>query len=334
MKSPPPPKTSSLEDDELVKEEAIDVSKTKPISNDLEDISLENNQIVNIKESKNSSPRKRLWYPKGSIIETIVYADSDHAGDYVDCKSTSGVCTFMGCCLTSWFLKKQTALAISTTEAEYVSAEKACQQAIWMKQALVDYGIRLDDIPIMCDNKGAIDLISEERQDDPEQLRGIMICKRICTSLPIFQRSSNKPTNNNLELLQTPGIWPLCQRMQEAKRVKDYSYHKEKMMMCKQAKQGVQLQAEQANWLEDTDEEINEQELEAHYSYMAKIQEVSPEESNFTGQPLEQVQNHDESNVFANERRHSEQPESINDTYILEKDDSNVTPDSSNICNK
>ncbi|GJZ61696.1 hypothetical protein Tco_0617833 [Tanacetum coccineum] len=99
-----------------------------------------------------------LWYPKGSGIETIVYADSDHAGDYMDCKSTSGVCTFMGCCLTSWFPKKQTALAISTTEAEYVSVRKACQQALWMKQALIDYDVRLDDIPIMCDNKGAIDL--------------------------------------------------------------------------------------------------------------------------------------------------------------------------------
>ncbi|GJS68334.1 retrovirus-related pol polyprotein from transposon TNT 1-94 [Tanacetum coccineum] len=99
-----------------------------------------------------------LWYPKGSGIEIIVYADSDHAGDYVDRKSTSGVCTFMGCCLTSWFSKKQTALAISTTKAEYVSAGKACQQALWMKQALVDYGVRLDDILIMCDNKGAIDL--------------------------------------------------------------------------------------------------------------------------------------------------------------------------------
>nr|GEW03199.1 retrovirus-related Pol polyprotein from transposon TNT 1-94 [Tanacetum cinerariifolium] len=39
-------------------------------------------------------------------------------------------------------IEKQTALAISTTETEYVSAEKACQQALWMKQALVDYGIR------------------------------------------------------------------------------------------------------------------------------------------------------------------------------------------------
>ncbi|GJR43779.1 retrovirus-related pol polyprotein from transposon TNT 1-94 [Tanacetum coccineum] len=79
-------------------------------------------------------------------------------GDYVDRKSTSGICTFVGCCLTSWFSKKQTALAISTTEAEYVSAEKACQQALWMKQALIDYDVRLDDVPIMCDNKGAIDL--------------------------------------------------------------------------------------------------------------------------------------------------------------------------------
>ncbi|GJU53468.1 retrovirus-related pol polyprotein from transposon TNT 1-94 [Tanacetum coccineum] len=85
-----------------------------------------------------------LWYPKGTDIETIVYADSDHAGDYVDRKSTSGICTFVGCCLTSWFSKKQTALAISTTEAEYVSARKACQQALWMKQALIDYDVRLD----------------------------------------------------------------------------------------------------------------------------------------------------------------------------------------------
>nr|GEU93433.1 retrovirus-related Pol polyprotein from transposon TNT 1-94 [Tanacetum cinerariifolium] len=72
----------------------------------------------------------RLWYPKGTDIETVVYVDSDHAKDYVDRKSTSGICTFVGCCLTSWFSKKQTALAISTAEAKYVSAGKACQQAL------------------------------------------------------------------------------------------------------------------------------------------------------------------------------------------------------------
>ncbi|GJV23710.1 retrovirus-related pol polyprotein from transposon TNT 1-94 [Tanacetum coccineum] len=73
----------------------------------------------------------RLWYPKGTGIEIVVYADSDHTGDYVDRKST---------------------------RAEYVSARKACQQALWMKQALIDYDVRLDNVPIMCDNKGAIDL--------------------------------------------------------------------------------------------------------------------------------------------------------------------------------
>nr|GEV60724.1 ribonuclease H-like domain-containing protein [Tanacetum cinerariifolium] len=61
-----------------------------------------------------------LWYLKGTDIETVVYTDSDHAGDYVDRKSTSGICTFIRCCSTSWFSKKQTALAISTTEAEYL----------------------------------------------------------------------------------------------------------------------------------------------------------------------------------------------------------------------
>ncbi|GKF44448.1 hypothetical protein Tco_0131000, partial [Tanacetum coccineum] len=77
-------------------------------------------------------------------------------------------------------------------------------------------------------------------------------------------------------------------------------------MMCKQAEQGVPLQAEQADWLADTDKEIDEQEFEAHYSFMAKIQEVLPKESSSTEQPLEQVQNNDENNVFANERQHSE----------------------------
>ncbi|GJT16410.1 retrovirus-related pol polyprotein from transposon TNT 1-94 [Tanacetum coccineum] len=101
-----------------------------------------------------------LWYPKGTGIETVVYADSDHAGDYVDRKSTSGICTFVGCCLTSWFSKKQTALAISTTEAEYVSAEKACQQAPRDVTSSHDYDVRTrrHQPHSICGQKGAIDL--------------------------------------------------------------------------------------------------------------------------------------------------------------------------------
>ncbi|GJS71947.1 hypothetical protein Tco_0704788 [Tanacetum coccineum] len=119
---------------------------------------------------------------------------------------------------------------------------------------------------------------------------------------------------------------------QETKRVKDYTYHKEKMLLCKQAEKRVPLQAEQADWLEDTDKEINEQELEAHYSYMEKIQEVPTADSGTDIEPLKQVHNDAEYNVFVNERQHSEQPESTSNTCLVEKDDSNVTLDSPNMC--
>ncbi|GKD79256.1 hypothetical protein Tco_1341877 [Tanacetum coccineum] len=47
-------------------------------------------------------------------------------------------------------------------------------------------------------------------------------------------------------------------------------------IQCFNSEKGVPLQADQADWLEDTDEEIDKQELEADYSFMAKIQEVLP----------------------------------------------------------
>nr|GFC41358.1 hypothetical protein [Tanacetum cinerariifolium] len=72
----------------------------------------------------------------------------------------------------------------------------------------------------------------------------------------------------------------------KTKRVKDLAYHKEKMLLCKQAEQGVPLQAEQYDWLAEIDEEVDEQELEAHYSYMAKIQEVPTAGSGTDSEPV------------------------------------------------
>ncbi|GJU98955.1 hypothetical protein Tco_1328226 [Tanacetum coccineum] len=114
--------------------------------------------------------------------------------------------------------------------------------------------------------------------------------------------------------------------------------HLEKIMMCKQKEKGVPLRAEQSDWLQDTDDEPDEQELEAHYMYMAKIQEVPLVIDDNSGptydtEPLEQVQTDNEYNVFAKDRQHSEQPESINDTYMMKMVDSNVIPDHSYMCN-
>nr|GEX00957.1 hypothetical protein [Tanacetum cinerariifolium] len=75
----------------------------------------------------------------------------------------------------------------------------------------------------------------------------------------------------------------------EKVRSQDSAYHKEKMLLCKQAEQGVPLQAEQYAWLADTDEEVDEQELEAHYSYMAKIQEVPTADSGTDSEPVAQL---------------------------------------------
>nr|GEZ97401.1 hypothetical protein [Tanacetum cinerariifolium] len=116
------------------------------------------------------------------------------------------------------------------------------------------------------------------------------------------------------------------------KRVKDSAYHKEKMLMCKQAEQGVLLQAEKYDWLEDTDEEIDEQELEAHYSYMEKIQEVPTTNTSTDSKLLEHVQNDTGYNVFANDLQHSEQSESSSNTCLVETDDSNVIHDSPDMC--
>nr|GEX96397.1 copia protein [Tanacetum cinerariifolium] len=99
-----------------------------------------------------------LWYPKGSGVETIVYADSDHARDYVDRKSTIGICTLIGCCLTSWFSKKKTALAISTTEAEYTSSVGTDLDCSLRTDLVSSLGTYLD-------NSSGTDLVSSLRTD-------------------------------------------------------------------------------------------------------------------------------------------------------------------------
>nr|GEY54287.1 retrovirus-related Pol polyprotein from transposon TNT 1-94 [Tanacetum cinerariifolium] len=65
----------------------------------------------------------------------------------------------------------------------------------------------------------------------------------------------------------------VARECQKPKRAKDAAYHKEKMLLCKQEEAGFQLNAKQADWRDDTDDEPEDQELEAHYMYMAQIQE-------------------------------------------------------------
>ncbi|GKE71078.1 hypothetical protein Tco_1529150, partial [Tanacetum coccineum] len=63
-----------------------------------------------------------------SPFELEAYSDSDYEGARLDRKSTSGGCQFLGKRLISWQYKKQTIVANSTTEAEYVTAANCCGQ--------------------------------------------------------------------------------------------------------------------------------------------------------------------------------------------------------------
>ncbi|GJW62985.1 retrovirus-related pol polyprotein from transposon TNT 1-94 [Tanacetum coccineum] len=75
-------------------------------------------------------PKLGLWYPKDSPFDLVAYTDSDYAGASLDIKSTTGGCQFLGCRLISWQCKKQTVVANSTTEAEYVAASSCCGQVL------------------------------------------------------------------------------------------------------------------------------------------------------------------------------------------------------------
>ena len=103
-----------------------------------------------------ATPCFGLWYPKGSTFDLVGYSDSDYAGCKVDRKSTSGTCQFLGRSLVSWNSKKQTSVALSTAEAEYVAAGQCCAQLLWMRQTLRDFGYNLSKVPLLCDNESAI----------------------------------------------------------------------------------------------------------------------------------------------------------------------------------
>ena len=66
------------------------------------------------------------------------YVDSDWAGSAIDMKSTLGCCFSMGSSVISWFSKKQSCVALSTVEAEYVAACSASCEAVWLQKLLSD----------------------------------------------------------------------------------------------------------------------------------------------------------------------------------------------------
>ena len=102
------------------------------------------------------TPELGLWYSSASSLSLRGFSDADFAGCRLDRKSTSGTCQFLGSSLVSWSSRKQSSVAQSTTEAEYVAAASCCSQLLWMISTLRDFGLSFSRVPLLCDSTSAI----------------------------------------------------------------------------------------------------------------------------------------------------------------------------------
>jgi hypothetical protein len=100
-----------------------------------------------------------LRYASDREISLQGFTDSDWAGSVADQKSTSGCCFSMGSTMISWFSRKQTSVALSTTEAEYIAACSASNEAVWLRKLLAGlFDLELEATCIWCDNQSCVKL--------------------------------------------------------------------------------------------------------------------------------------------------------------------------------
>ena len=77
-----------------------------------------------------------LQYAGDCNFSLVGYTDSDWAGSVPDRKSTFGCCFSLGSAVIAWRSRKQTSVALSTTEAEYIAACAASGEAVWLRKML------------------------------------------------------------------------------------------------------------------------------------------------------------------------------------------------------
>ena len=70
----------------------------------------------------------------------------------------------LGRSLVTWTSKKQNSVALSTAEAEYIVVGACCAQILYIKQTLLDYGLVLEKVPLLCDNESAVKLVNNPVQ--------------------------------------------------------------------------------------------------------------------------------------------------------------------------
>ncbi|KAH9668854.1 protein kinase domain-containing protein [Citrus sinensis] len=100
-----------------------------------------------------------LHFLTNSSLELHCFSNFDWASDPIDRHSTTEICFFLGDSLISWCSKKQSFVALSTTEAEYRALANATQEVVWLRRLLRDMGVTFNGATsLYCDNKSAIEI--------------------------------------------------------------------------------------------------------------------------------------------------------------------------------
>jgi hypothetical protein len=105
---------------------------------------------------------QRLVFQRGTPGGTILHSfvDTDWASDVNNCKSMSGFVFMLGGTAVSWSSKKQTSVALSSTEAEYIAAAHAMKEVVWLRRLLIELGLDLDSPTVLhVDNQSAIAIV-------------------------------------------------------------------------------------------------------------------------------------------------------------------------------
>jgi hypothetical protein len=104
------------------------------------------------------TPDFGLWYSTSSSLTLHGFSGADFAGCQLDRKSTSGTCQFLRSSLVSWSSRKQSSVAQSITEAEYVAEASCCSQLLWITYTMSDFGEEFTHFPLQCDSTSDIRL--------------------------------------------------------------------------------------------------------------------------------------------------------------------------------
>ncbi|GKC69471.1 putative ribonuclease H-like domain-containing protein, partial [Tanacetum coccineum] len=105
------------------------------------------NAVKRIFKYLKGKPNLGLWYPRESSFDLEAFSDNDYARANLDRKSTTSSCQFLRSKLISWQCKKQTIVATSTTEAEYVAAASCCGFRIKQADQAVDQPSPFEPLP-------------------------------------------------------------------------------------------------------------------------------------------------------------------------------------------